>query len=139
MSNVSDYIGQSYQRYSVGARFTVGPNPRPPYDPGLVESDRGEVFYLSSDGELTNVAAEGGVRGGLETVHTDANGQATVQFHKAFPERPDSIITTPRDNLVATGTLELTRNHVIVWVWDLVVGDWYADKDVELYWMGLFN
>lgn len=139
MPNVFDYIGQSYQRYSVGARFTVPENPQPPYDPGLVESDQGAVFYLRSDGELVDVAGAGSVRGGLATVHTDQNGQATVTFPKPFPRSPAAILTTPKNNLIGTGTLVLTESYVTVWVWDLLGGNWYADQDIELYWLGLFD
>lgn len=139
MPNVSDYIGQSYQRYSVGARFTVPENPKPPYDPGLVESDQGVVFHLSADGELTNVAGKGSVRGGLATVRTDQNGQATLTFPTPFPNAPSSILATPRNNLVSVGTLVLTESYVTVWVWDLSSGGWWTNQDTDFYWLGLFN
>lgn len=143
MPNVSDYIGQSYQRYSTGVRFTVSENAKPPYDPGLVESDQGVVFYLASDGELTDVAGsvqgEGATRGGLTTVRTDANGQATVVFPEPFPKPPASIVTTARNNLIVTGVLELTEQHVTVWVWDFFSNRWWTNSDVDLYWLGIFG
>jgi hypothetical protein len=138
MANVSDYIGQSYQRYSLGARFTVPPDAKPPYDPGLVESDQGVVFYLHPDGELVDVAGSGSVRGGLASLRTDGNGQATVVFPEPFAAVPSAILTTPKNNLVAVGTLVLTESQVTVWVWDLPSGAWFANANVDLYWLGLF-
>jgi hypothetical protein len=88
--------------------------------------------------ELILAHPAGSLRGGLATVHTDQNGQATVTFPEPFPVVPAAILTTPRNNLVATGTLVLTASEVTIWVWDLPANGWFTDRDVDLYWLGLF-
>lgn len=140
MANVSDYIGQSYQRYSTGARFRVPEDAEPPYDPGLVESNAGEVFYLRSDGELIDVtkgSTTEAARGGLATVRTDANGQATVTFPESFEAVPGSVVLTPVNVIVVTGVLVLTDSEVTIFVWDVVLAAWYANRDIELRWVAV--
>lgn len=79
------------------------------------------------------------VRGGLVTVQTDQNGQATVTFPTPFEVAPSSIVLTPKDQLVSVGTLVLTESYVTIWAWDIPVGGWATNREINLYWLGLFS
>lgn len=63
MPHVRDFIGQTYQRYTATAQFTVPEDLPASFDPGLVEARDGKVYYLASDGELFDVSTGSGAAG----------------------------------------------------------------------------
>lgn len=106
-----------------------------------ISSDAATEDWQDGDFQVLIVPNDAGrsVRGGLITVNTDSNGQATVTFPEPFPSTPAAILLTPKDQLVSLGTLVLTASYVTIWAWDIPVGGWATNRPVNLYWMGLFS